>query len=653
VLEVGSHAEDLSVGDRVAVVRASHASVVTVPASRVFRLPAEADLDDAAFVQLGVICGQGVRRAAIQEGEEVCVIGAGVVGLLAQRLALASGSGRVTLVARSRSKEAYARNGGVGRFLVVDDDPAAVLRHVESPVVIEATGDPDVYRAAVAAAAPGGRIVLLGSPRGVSRGLPLDEIRSKRLELVGAHVETLRYEAGNGLDPYRREAERFLDLLATKHVEVDDLAGPRIDPREADAFYRELARSRELTSARFDWTLLPASERVTSGSLVRPPALRATGVEVDRPLRSRRSTKPDPFADAAGMLRIGLIGCGDIAFHNAKAIGEAPNTRLVACYDPVQDLASELARMWGAAATSTLDGLLERVDVDAVFIAAPHHVHGSLAAQAALAGKHVIVEKPLAHTLEAAVQLVTDVERAGVTLSVCFPHRYETSISEARALIDGGAIGRLGGTLVNFFAEKPASYWLGGFSGRATSTWRAARDLAGGGVLIMNLSHLLDVIRFMTRAEVDLCSAVTGITDRPAEVEDTVTLSLRYANGAVGSLMGSSSLRGHRGGRTDLHIWGDDGYLVVEPEMRVFTSRVAGAGLPTTRWHAISGGPHPDIRSIYVSRLASALERGETPEVSADDALAVQAIIEAAYRSTQTGQAVRPADLLAQARDGS
>jgi predicted dehydrogenase len=163
----------------------------------------------------------------------------------------------------------------------------------------------------------------------------------------------------------------------------------------------------------------------------------------------------------------------------------------------------------------------------------------------------------------------------------------------------------------------------------------------------MNLSHLLDVIRYVTGAEVEQCAASMRVADGAADVEDTISLTLRYANGAVGTLMASSALRGHRGGRTELHMWGSDGYIVVEPELRVFTSRVAEDTVRTTQWQSFGRSTGIDIRATYVSRLASALERGDPPDVSVADALAVQAIIEAAYQSGDAGETVRPSELLA------
>jgi predicted dehydrogenase len=357
----------------------------------------------------------------------------------------------------------------------------------------------------------------------------------------------------------------------------------------------------------------------------------------------------DPFADAAGNLRIGLVGCGDIAAHNAAAVNAAPNARLVACYDPVHELAAELAERYEMDAVPTAEALLERRDVDAVFLSVPHHLHSPLVAEAARAGKHVIVEKPPANNLASAVEMVAAAKRHGVVLSICFPHRYGANAIEAHRLIRAGAVGEVAGTRINFVSDKPASYWLGGFSGRTVSSWRGSRADAGGGVLIMNVSHLIDLLRHLTGAEAETCTAFTRVIDGPAEVEDAISLSVMYANGAIGTVFASSALRGHRAGSIDLDVWGADGFLAVEPRLHVYTLRAVD-GVRPVRWQATERVPSVDIRAVYVSRVATAIARGEEPDVSPADALAVQALIEAAYRSGELGGVpVRPADLLREA----
>ena len=658
VLAAGKDVSSVKPGDLVAVRNVPHMSVVTVPARSVRPVPKGVHEDAAAMLQLGVICGQGVRRATIQRDDPFCVIGAGLIGVLSQRLATAAGAGQASMIARSRAKEGIARSGGA-RFLLAEVDVEEIAT-LAAPVVIEATGDPDALSLAVEAAGPNGRVVLLGSPRGMTADVPVAAIRDKRLRIVGAHIDTLRPESRlTGVDMYEREARAFFDLVASGRVSVTDLLDVVIDPREADAFYRRLSRARDIIGARFDWTLLPAKDRVDGSRLLRLPDLTGRGMDLQRrplsPGRRRRRVslfeQDDPFFGASGRLRVGLLGCGDIAVQNAAAIEAAPNVDLVACYDPVRDLAADVGQTFGAEVASTSESLLQRHDVDAVLLSVPHHLHAPLGAEAAAAGKHVIVEKPLANNLKAGVELANAADRAGVALSVCFPQRYQPNVLVARRLIGDGVLGDFAGLLFTFFMDKPSSYWIGGFSGRAHSSWRGSREQAGGGVLIMNLSHYIDLVRYLTGAEADVLVARTRIQESTAEVEDVVSVSVRYANGALGSLFGAAALRGSEP-RTELRLWGPDGHIAVEPEPLVYTLRALD-GLRTNRWQTFGRLPAVNIRAIFFSRLATAIDRGELPEVSADDGLAVQAFIEAAYRSSESGQSVSPRALLQEARADS
>jgi 2-desacetyl-2-hydroxyethyl bacteriochlorophyllide A dehydrogenase len=652
VLAAGAQVTEVKPGDLVAVRSVPHMSVVTAPASSAHVVPASVSPDAAAMVQLGVICGQGVRRAAIESGEPVCVIGAGLVGALAQRLAVAVGAGPVTVVARSPMKELVSRAGGAARFLAAEEEREEVAA-VAAPVVIEATGDPKALALAVEAAAHGGRVVLLGSPRGVTADVRLSTIRAKRLRVIGAHVDTLRHESGlTGIDMYEREARAFLDLIASGRLSVVDLVEVAVDPREADAFYRRLARDREIVGARFDWTLLSPDDRVGNGRMLRLPDLTGRGTDLHRrPLspggRRRRASlfdETDPFAEASGNLRIGLLGCGDIAVQNSGAIHMAPNVELVACYDPIEALADDVARAHGAEVAPTSDALLGHDGVDAVLLSVPHDLHRPLGAEAAAAGKHVVVEKPLANNLMAASELASATKRAGVVLSVCFPQRYQPEVIVARSLIAAGALGEFAGMMLNFFMDKPSSYWVGGFSGRAQSSWRGSRERAGGGVLVMNLSHYLDLVRYLIGIDADVVAARTQTADPAADVEDAVGVTLRYPNGALGSLFANAALRGSDPS-SELRLWGSHGHIAVEPDPRVYTLR-ALPGLRTNRWQTFGRLPPANARAVYFSRLATAIDKGESPDITGEDGLIVQALIEAAYRSSESGRDVRPAALL-------
>ena len=653
VTRVGSGDTGFVTGDLVAVRGVGHVSVATVPTSAVFRVPSGVAPEDAALVELGVIAGQGVRRAAIEDGDQVCVVGAGIIGSLAQRLALAGGAGEIATVARTRHREGVARSGGATRFLVTGTDDEAIAA-LAAPVVIEAAGDPAAVGLALAAAGDRGRIVLLGSQRGVTRDVDVMAVRRRRLTIVGAHVATLDVEAERtGEDTRRREAGAFLSALSSGAVTVSDLVDVVADPREAGAFYRDLGVGRPMLGARFDWTLL-GDNAVSPARHLRLPDVTGKGMTFDEPpmplaTHPRAAIDDGVFAGASGMLRVALLGCGDIGIHNAAALAQAPNTRLVACYDPLRALAEEIASEHDAAVPESVEALLERSDVDAVFISVPHHWHAPLAIQAAEAGKHLIVEKPPANDLGGAVEMFRAAEKAGVAISVCFPNRYQPSVVEARRLVRSGALGTFGGMMLVTVLEKAPSYWHGGFLGRAHSDWRLNRQQAGGGVLIMNLCHEIDVLQTILDVPVESVQALSAPSwDGPPDIEDSISVAVRYANGAVGSVFGSASVPGRREGGTEVLIWGTDGSLALEPHAQVYTLRAIDGTQPG-RWQSLEPKVRPTAgltRAIYVSRFATAVTSGAPVDVPPADSLAVQAFIEAAYRSCEVAGPVQLNDVL-------
>ena len=174
---------------------------------------------------------RGLRRAPgrLRPGDSVCVLGAGPIGALAHRLAALAGAGPVTVVATSRRREEEALRAGASAFLLVSDD----LDGIGAAAVIEATGDPDAIGSAVAAARPGATVVLLGSPRGVSRAsagrrapAPWPPPRGRPRQCARHRGEASRR------DPFRELAETFLAGVAEGRLLADDLAGEAADPRE-------------------------------------------------------------------------------------------------------------------------------------------------------------------------------------------------------------------------------------------------------------------------------------------------------------------------------------------------------------------------------------------------------------------------------------
>lgn len=651
VCAVGRRVAGIEVGQRVALSGVPHASIVTVPALAVLAIPDGVGFSEAALVLPGKIAAQGIRLANLAAEEHFGVVGLGIIGAMTLRLAVAAGARAEAVVTTSRAKEPLALASGAQTFLTTDEEQAAV-ESLELPIVFEVTGSPQALSTAVAMTAPGGRVVLLGSSRGITEAMPVAEIRAKGLTLIGAHVDTIRQEAQSRGDDAvsgaeRSVVQRYLDVAAVGEARFDDLYTRVIDPREAAILYRDIVADSSIVGAAIDWSRLPDADRLASSSIVRPPDLRGRGVAYDEPKSRRRRRSlleyPDPLAAASGNLRFGMLGCGDISPHNAGAIAAAPNARLVACFDPVADLADEICSAYGAERMDSAEALVAHPNVDAVLISVPHHLHESLALLAIEAGRHVVVEKPLATDVRGACAIVSAAERAGVTLSTAFPQRYDPTVLLGRHLIASGALGELRGSLVRVLMDKSPAYWFGGYSGRAHSTWRFSREKAGGGVLIMNACHYVDMVRHLAGVEVSAVSSLST-TEPGMEVEDAITVAMGYANGATGSIVASSGVRGTMS--NEVQLWGRDGHLVIEPRGRFFSLRHVDQGR-SSRWQQFDGLAPLNGRMVYISRLATAIDRGDPPDIGAADGLAVQAIIEAAYRSAATGAVIDPGQLIA------
>lgn len=621
VIAVGDDVAGLSPGELVAVPRLPHSSVATFPAAWAASVPEGVALEQAALVYLAIISGYGVRRGDVSPGDAVCVLGGGPIGALALRLAREAGAARLIGVGRSTRHEAAAALAGAEFRLV-----GAGLTDVAADVVIDATGDPEAVGAAVSAVRDGGTVVLLGSPRGVSSAVPVREVQERRLRLVGAHVSALATEAkrADG-DPFGALAHAFLAAVGDGRLPVADLVGESIDPREVGLMYRQLAEG-TLTAAHLDWRRLPQDARQRRRPTLRGPLLPNGPSSVGPPVRAPLDVSRSP-------LRFAVVGCGDIGFTNARAVARAQNADLVLVQDAVPALAHAAVAAHGGQVVASLGEALDPQRVDAVLLSVPHDLHAPLIAQAADAGLHIVVEKPLASDLPSARAAVAATDRAGVTLSVCFPYRYEAAPTAARALLTQGALGAFRGAALVFHAEKPPSYWQGGFSGRATSDWRLSRERAGGGVMIMNLTHHIDLLRYLSGCEVIEVSAAAR-QEPGRQVEDEIAVSVRFEGGAVGTLLGSASTRGVPQSRFEL--WGDLGTLQLEPEARLYSER-ALPGLVTGRWNALPLDL-VDERTEYLERFAAAVLRRQAPDVTAIDGLAVQAVVDAVYRSMDSGR---------------
>lgn len=261
IVKIGKKNNGFEIGDRVTG-RVSHASHQTVSSNVIFKIPEEVSYEEASFIELGIITLQGIRKSQIKPGDRVVVVGQGLIGQLCNRLLRLVGASEVIAMAASTRRKPIAMlPGGADSFISLNETDLD-LSEIKADVVIEAVGSPNAVVTAAECAREGGKVVLLGSSRGLSRNIDLFKlIQKKGLSLVGAHISDMPENDASPLRwTYRQEGELFLELLQHKLLSVSELISWHAHPNECNAVYETLAEGgKNQVAVMFDWRLLNSS----------------------------------------------------------------------------------------------------------------------------------------------------------------------------------------------------------------------------------------------------------------------------------------------------------------------------------------------------------------------------------------------------------
>jgi predicted dehydrogenase len=250
-----------------------------------------------------------------------------------------------------------------------------------------------------------------------------------------------------------------------------------------------------------------------------------------------------------GKLRFGLIGFGSIGRVRAAALARTTGCALTAVFD--MDVARRAHAPAGAAVFETADSMLAADSCDVVLISTPPDSHAALAIKAMQNGKHVIVEKPIAGTTEAAQRMLRAAEQNRRTLTVGFNHRYFKGVKRVKAAVDGGEIGEL--RYVKAYAGHVGLPEL-------RSPWMYDRAVMGGGTLMDNGIHVIDLVRFLM-GEVATVSATLPASIWNLGVEENAFMQLIGRSGVVGSM--HSSWTAWQGYKFRIEAYGTDGMAMM------------------------------------------------------------------------------------------
>lgn len=240
------------------------------------------------------------------------------------------------------------------------------------------------------------------------------------------------------------------------------------------------------------------------------------------------------------MTRAAIVGCGDVAVIHLEAIAAIPDIELSAIVEPDAGRRAAAAAAHAVPVFENLDQLIAAGAADVLHITTPHHQHHQPTIRALEAGLHVIQEKPLAHTLEAAAEIVAAAESAHSKVGICFQNRYNASSQAMRALLDSGRLGEIQGAYANVVWTRTADYYR-------ARPWRGRQDQSGGGLLINQAIHTLDLVQWFLGGYDAIAGRVS--TDKfgdVIDVEDTAHALITHPSGVTTSFYATLTAPVHR-----------------------------------------------------------------------------------------------------------
>ena len=348
-------------------------------------------------------------------------------------------------------------------------------------------------------------------------------------------------------------------------------------------------------------------------------------------------------------VRYGVIGIKGVGSKHVSMAQEHENVELTALVDLDEAAVKAQSQELGGRAFTDYRELLDAGIVDAVSIATPHHLHSIIGLKCLNAGVHVFTEKPLANRVSDADAMIQAAQARD--LKLCVGHQYRTyrTPQTMKHLIDSGTIGNIMRVLWTWIEFRPESYY-------ARDIWRQTWRHAGGGVLMNQTSHDLDLICWLIGEPVQV-SAMIGNQSHQMEVEDVVCANVLFANGAYGSIqLTINQPRGY----SIRQIAGDKGTIAIpdvqslasdnedhillgtyEESLTKLVAQTTGiAGQPEISWQPVELRDEPGGHDVLMDSFIDAILNGGEPLVNGVSALPAVELINAIVLSAMRKKTV-------------
>ncbi len=337
------------------------------------------------------------------------------------------------------------------------------------------------------------------------------------------------------------------------------------------------------------------------------------------------------------MLRVGIVGCGNIFTMHATSCDHLPNATLVGVCDIKKDRADAAAAKYGVQAYYDYKEMISADKLDVVHLCVPHYLHPVISKYALEQGVNVLCEKPMSINYEDGERNVTLADEKGLAYGIIFQCRYNDASRFVKEQLDSGRLGRIISARCTLTWYRPDSYY-------ALSDWKGTWDKEGGGVIIDQAIHSLDLANWFINDEpVEVQAHLANRGHSIVEVDDTGEGFIRYKNGATLSFWAMNNY-----GCDDpieIRLLCENGKVVMSYDDAVITFN-DGTELKISQEDdgiVYEGGKdYWGFRHIrQIENFYNAVEAGKQPDITGREALKIQKLICAIYHSGRTGETVK------------
>jgi len=334
-------------------------------------------------------------------------------------------------------------------------------------------------------------------------------------------------------------------------------------------------------------------------------------------------------------VKFAIVGTGSIAPIHAQAISSIDDAALVAIYGRSAAKTQELAGKFNCDGYSDYQEMLKRTDINAVSVCTPNGLHAEFGIKAALAGKHVVIEKPIDITLEKADDLIKTCQKQGVKLGIIFQRRYSDGVIALKSLLEQGKLGKVNFAGCYTKLYRSQEYYDSSVSRR---TW----EIAGGGVLMNQDIHYIDMLQFLAGPIAEVTGYCGTFGHTGIEVEDTASAAVKFQSGVLGVIEGTTCA--YPGLVSRIDIYGTEGSAVIENDMLTSVQLKSGYEYKVESSTENAGVSSPEIsfecHQRQFQEMVTAFKNDMEPSINGLEGRKALEVILAIYKSAFTGTRV-------------